>query len=201
MNHPLSVSKGKATLAILFTSLFILGSVLGVITQNPIRLNLWFSLLSGVIAPACVLIFLITGKKEYRLKNALLPIAFSILTFESLLGLIMFVKQWQVSSFLSRSLTVFILPMLLLVAHILSLWGSLNPIKFLSLLRIGTLVSVLLAIAELLSFLPRVFMYISYELLNPLPLLFSAGIQYLFTILFYVGIFLLTTGKRQKENA
>ncbi len=201
MNHPLSVSKGKATLAILFTSLFILGSVLGVITQSPIRLNLWFSLLSGVMAPACVLIFLITGKKEYRLKNALLPIAFSILTFESLLGLIMFVKQWQVSSFLSRSLTVFILPMLLLVAHILSLWGSLNPIKFLSLLRIGTLVSVLLAIAELLSSLPRVFMYISYELLNPLPLLFSAGIQYLFTILFYVGIFLLTTGKRQKENA
>ncbi len=93
MNDPLSVSKGKATVTILFTSLFILGSVLGVITQSSVRLNLWFALLSGVIAPACVMIFLITSKKEYRLKNALLPIAFGILTFESLLGSIMFVRQ------------------------------------------------------------------------------------------------------------
>ncbi len=201
MNYPLSISKKKAAVAIIFTFLFIPGSVLGVITQTPIRLNLWFSLFSGMIAPACVLIFLITNKKEYRFKKVLLPLAFGILAFESLLGLIILVKEWFLSSFLSRSLAVFILPLLLLAANILCMWGSLHPYKRLSLLRIGALASVFLTIIEFLSGLPRIFMYISYELFDLLPLTLLTGIQYLVTILFYLGIFLLTTNKQQKEAA
>lgn len=156
------------------------------------------SSLMSVIMPVALIVLLLTYGKEYKLKKWLLPIAFAVGIIKRIPSLKSNLYNFKYFTSDPTYILLLLCSALMLAALIFMLLGSLFELKLFNLLKYGALGHIILSvIMPLISFFANGgFEYFNevpdgYAAISVLPL--ALGIS---TILFFAGIFILTTNKR-----
>ena len=197
-------SKPKNIIAICFTAVYILTLILSIeLLKFTFATNLRYAINSLVInllpliTPSLVLIYLLSLNKEYKLKKWLFPIAFGVKALSSFVSLCFSFSSISLIALSPLYVVLQICSCLSLIAFIFMFIGTLSDFKYVNLLKYGALCS------ALLFFIMPIIEFIAvggFAYLQSVPSGYSAInisvlIEVTANILFYIGIFLLTTNK------
>ena len=160
-------------------------------------LNNAFELVLRNSSEICILIYLLTLKKEYRLKRWLLPIGFGCRCLHSLL---IFPSALNIVTALTTpyTITVFILTLITSLAVVLTFVGTLFDFEFIKLFRSGLLLKLGALIGSLVP--ETVYFAINgyFDSFSVLGMFSLVGLAEFFAIIaFDIGLFLLTTNKEK----
>ena len=202
-------NKKKNIFAVCFSALYIVMLTLKIdfrvsLFQNLIyTINSLFVYLIPMIVPAVILTLIFTYKKDYKFKTWLLPIAFGINLILSILTQIANIPNMQliVNHYGLKYIPSFLCSFSMCIAIALMFLGTLFNLKHIKLLKYGTLAYAVLCLCSTIIEFLNVggIAYIQsvpaeYPAINILAL-----VQLVSCTLFYVGIFILTTNKKNKD--
>ena len=157
-------------------------------------LNTLFIWIFSNSSTICILLYLLTLKKEYRLKKWVLPFGFGLSCLYSLLSF-----SYSVSAVNAvvtpYSITIFIFTCLSALAVLLCFVGTLFDFEFLRLFQAGILLNVIVLIAVQIT--ETVFAVINgyFTTYGFAGLSLIALAEFLILVLFYISLVLLTTNK------
>lgn len=200
MNSCLFKNKTKNMIATVFIAIYIVETVV----LNNYNFSRLFSVVYfafSLAAPVCILVYLLTLQKEYPLKKLLFPIAFGIITVLRVVLLVQMCSNIPLYIEASVPFSLFVIPVISFFAIVACFIGTLFDFKYAVCLKIGTLTHIAVSVISLIvSFIQVGGM--SY--FDTVPDLISAIniselISFTVSILFYVGIFVLTTNKKTQE--
>ena len=163
-------------------------------------INSLFVYLTPMIVPVFILILIFTYKKDYKFKTLLLPIALGLNLILSINTLIFSIPNMQliISFYGLKQLPIYVCSFLMLIAIALMFLGTLFNFKNTNLLKYGALsYAVLCLCSSIIDFINvGGFAYIQsvpdeYSAINIVALA-----QLVSCVLFYIGIFFLTTNKK-----
>ncbi len=202
-------SRAKNITAIVFSALYavmiVLNSNIKLVAFQNLRyaVNSVAMLLWSLSLPIFLIVFIALKYTETSFKKWILPIAFSLsliknaITLYSSFKSIILVAETEVHLLIWVELA---LSCLLFAGRVLMFLGTLDNFKLIALFKYGTLAYILLTVVSLITGFIYVggFTYFQnipaeYRVLSITPFLLS-----LTNILFYIGLFLLTTNKKEK---
>ncbi len=199
-------NKKKNIFAICFSLFYIVMLTLNIdfrvsLFQNlRYTINSLFVYLTPMIVPVFILTLIFTYKKEYKFKTWLLPIAFGVNLILSALTQISNIPNMKLFLFLYGSgyLPRLLCSFLMCVAIALMFLGTLFNLKYIKLLKYGALGYAILCLCSTIIDFISVggLAYIQsvpteYSAINIVAL-----VQLISCALFYMGIFILTTNKK-----
>lgn len=202
-------NKKKNILAICFSVLYIVTLILKIdfrvsLFQNlRYTINSLFVYLTPMIVPAFILTLIFTYEKDYKFKTWLLPIAFCVNLILSVLTQISNIPSMQliVNLYGLKYIPSFLCSFSMCVAIVLMFLGTLFNLRYIKLLKYGALAYAILCLCSTIIEFLNVggIAYIQsvpaeYSAINIVAL----G-QLVSCALFYVGIFILTTNKENKD--
>ncbi len=198
--------KKRNLIAACFTALYTIKCILDVefkvsYFQNfRYAISFLFVYLAPIITPALVLVFLLTLKKEYRLKRWLLPIAFGVKAVSALISLCFSFSTIGLVVSMPKYTLILLCSCLIFFAFVFMFIGTFNS-KYINFLKYGALSCAVLYFVTLIIDFINVG---GFEYLQSVPngysaINFSALISSLAIILFYIGIFILATNKKNTE--
>ena len=175
------------------TSLFTASTLLGFI-------NCLLSLSSTVI----ILCYLLLENKDFKFKKYMFPVAFGIIAFRSLYGVITYFDGLSRFTILEIELEVEIIFAIIIVAalfNILCFCGTLFNFKLSILLKIGCIGYILTTVA---SQIYEFYLVGGMEYINSVPSYYWSAsilalIKLISLLLFYVGIFIYSTNKKHSD--
>ena len=198
-------NKKKNIVAICFSVFYIVMLILKIdfrvsLFQNlRYAVNSLFVYLTPMITPIFILIFIFTYKKDYKFKTWLLPIAFGVNLILFVLIQISNIPNMQVLNYLYglKQLPTYLCLFLMCVAIALMFLGTLSNLKHINLLKYGALgYAILCLCSTIIDFInmggfPYICVLAEYSARNIVALVREVS-----CVLFYVGIFILTTNKK-----
>ena len=204
-------NKKKNIVAICFSVFYIVMLILKIdfrvsLFQNlRYAVNSLFVYLIPMITPIFILIFIFTYKKDYKFKTWLLPIAFGVNLILFVLIQISNIPNMQVLNYLYglKQLPTYLCLFLMCVAIALMFLGTLSNLKHINLLKYGALgYAILCLCSTIIDFINMGgFAYIQLVLNGyyAVSIAVVALIREVSCVLFYVGIFILTTNKKTTD--
>ena len=153
-----------------------------------------------MIFPIFILVLIFTSKKDYKFKTWLLPIVLGVELIVSILTQISNVFNMKVTVPLYglKYLPIFLFSFLMFVAIALMFLGTLFNLKYINLLKYGALgYAILYLCSGIIDFI-----YVGgFAYIQSVPAEYSAInivalVRLISCALFYVGVFILTTNKR-----
>ena len=201
--------KKKNIFAVCFSALYIVMLTLKIdfrvsLFQNlRYTINSLFVYLIPMIVPAIILTLIFTYKKDYKFKTWLLPIAFGINLILSILTQIANIPSMQliVNLYGLKYIPSFLCSFSMCIAIALMFLGTLFNLRHIKLLKYGALAYAVLCLCSTIIEFLNVggIAYIQsvpaeYPAINILAL-----VRLVSCTLFYVGIFILTTNKKNKD--
>ena len=163
-------------------------------------INSLFVYLTPMIFPIFILVLIFTSKKDYKFKTWLLPIVLGVELIVSILTQISNVFNMKVTVPLYglKYLPIFLFSFLMFVAIALMFLGTLFNLKYINLLKYGALgYAILYLCSGIIDFI-----YVGgFAYIQSVPAEYSAInivalVRLISCALFYVGVFILTTNKR-----
>ncbi len=157
-------------------------------------LNTLFIWIFSNFSTICILLYLLTLKKEYRLKKWILPFGFGLSCLCSLLSFSYSVSAVNAVA-TPYSITIFIFTCLSALAVLLCFVGTLFDFEFLRVFRAGLLLNIAVPVAALIT--DTVYNVINgyFDTYGIAGVNFTAIIEFLILMLFNIGLFSLTTNK------
>lgn len=200
-------NKRKNILATVFSALVVISEIYEIIfyikNNNTFSfINLFIKLLS-MLPFVLVLIYLLTLEKEYRAKNFIFPAAFLCLIVSSIYTIISSFKGFIFSvETVKYVLSASVFDIILLVAFVLCMLGTLEKFRMSILFKIGTLVISLTYIALPIAAFTAVggFDYIAAVPEGYTAVSITAILNVLLTMLYYFGLFNLTLNKKESTQ-
>lgn len=197
----------KNILAISFSVFYIIMLILNIdlklpLFQNPrYAINSLIVYLTPIITPVFVIVFLLTHKKEHRLKQWLLPIAFGIPVIRSFISLF---SSFSIIDLLisdPQNHLLLFCSCLMFLSIILVFIGTFFSFKHINLMKYGALSYAILSLVTLIINFIAVggFAYLKSVPMGVSPINIIALIRSVSCTLFYIGIFILTTNKRNTD--
>ena len=164
-----------------------------------------------VLPPLLILVYMITLKREYKIKKWLFPAAFLVLAFnvafsvfDSLILPVKLIMSGTASADLEKyfiNTLVVSLPQLALVTgYVLAFFGALNNFKRVTLLRAGTILCAVFVFLDL--WMGGLYLFnTKNEFLSILSeiVFYRSLLKIIIITLFYVSIFLLTLNKKSED--
>ncbi len=158
----------------------------------------------GLIPSALILCYLLFEQKDFKFKNFMFPLAFGIIVYRSLYGVIASFESLSKFTILEIEIETEILFAFVIVAalfNILCFCGTLFKFKSSLLLKIGCMGYILTTVA---SQIYEFYLLGGMEYINSVPKDISpiniiALVKLLSIILFYTAIFILTTNKKKTD--
>ncbi len=206
MNNNLFSSKPKNILAAVFAALYAICIFATNISSAALSSGTSRVFLS-LLPPILVALRIVSNNYSFFFKKLLFPIAFGTgiyLNITSIIAAFLNIKMYA-STFQNFSLSLanvgwvftIIIPTIMLAANILCFIGSLKDFKKQALLKIGCLIQIITNIIWVTGDTFRA-VASAEQLAEPAINYFnySALIKFVFILLFYFGIFLLTTNKK-----
>ena len=163
-------------------------------------INSLYVYLTPMILPVFILVLIFTSKKDYKLKTWLLPISLGVNLISSVFTLISNIPNMKliISLYGLKQLPIYLCSFLMFVAIALMFLGTLFNLKYINLLKYGALGYAILCLCSTIIEFISVggFAYIQsvpaeYSAINIVAL-----VRLISCALFYVGVFILTTNKR-----
>ena len=149
-----------------------------------------------------ILCYLILEDKTFKFKKYIFPLAFGIIVYKNLYSVIISIVGTPKNLVFEKEFIIFfVFSLFLLVFNILCFIGTLLEFKILILLKIGCIGYMLTILIMLIyEFVALGGMdYINSIPKEMLPINIISLVKYLSIILFYIGIFILTTNKRNTD--
>ena len=161
----------------------------------------------SLLPPLLVLIYMLTLKREYKIKKWIFPSAFAILALNTIFSICDSFYSYTYSSidvvsFIIENFIILLIDMVILAGYVFAFLGSLNNFKRVVLLRTGM---ILCAIFVFVFFLLKgIYMAIIANIQNSFfawisEITFYIGLfEQIMILLFYTSIFLLTLSKKSE---
>ena len=149
-----------------------------------------------------ILCYLFFEVKTLKFKKYIFPLAFGIIVYKNLYSVIISIVGTPKNLVFEKEFIIlFVISLFLLVFNILCFIGTLLEFKILILLKIGCIGYMLtILIMPIYEFVALGGMdYINSIPKEMLPINIISLVKYLSIILFYIGIFILTTNKRNTD--
>ncbi len=210
MNNILN-NKRKNILTICFTAFYIMMLILNIDIHLPFiqspryAINSLIIYLTPIITPALVLVFLFTYQKEYPFKKWLLPIAFLVTLISQFLTLYPSFYRYDLIVSAPRYAIGVLCSCLMFIAKIFTFIGTLFNFKYLKFLKYGALGCALITfVSIIIEVINNIENFYFVHLLNNSygidSVLFdyfnlTLFIKMISSILFYIGIYILTNTK------
>lgn len=191
-------SSKKHLVSFTFIAFYFIFSFLGAVRTFSTFTGLLFDVM-GLISSALILCYLLFEQKTFKFKSLIFPLAFGIIAFRSLYGVITYFDGLSRFTILEIELEVEIIFAIIIVAalfNILCFCGTLFKFKSSLLLKIGCIGYILTTVA---SQIYEFYLVGGMEYIKASPINVFAFIQFFSIILFYIGIFILTTNKKNKD--
>jgi len=191
-------SSKKHLFSFTFIAFYFIFSFLGAVRTFSTFTGLLYDVM-GLISSALILCYLLFEQKIFKFKSLIFPLAFGIIAFRSLYGVITYFDGLSRFTILEIELEVEITFAIIIVAalfNILCFCGTLFKFKSSLLLKIGCIGYILTTVA---SQIYEFYLVGGMEYIKASPINVFAFIQIFSIILFYIGIFILPTNKRNKD--
>ena len=189
-------SSKKHLVSFTFIAFYFIFSFLGAVRTFSTFTGLLYDFI-GLIPSALILCYLLFEQKTFKFKNLIFPLAFGIIAFRSLYGVVFSVINTpKYLSFVDATIILFVLVVVLMFFNILCFCGTLFKFKSSLLLKIGCMGYILTTVA---SQIYEFYLVGGMEYIKTSPINVFAFIQIFSIILFYVGIFILTTNKKDTD--
>lgn len=165
-------------------------------------LNSLIIYLIPIITPILVLLLLLTSQKEYPLKKWLFPIAFGITVLRSFISLF---SNFSIIGLLisePKNHLILFCSCLMFLSVILMFIGTFFSCKYINLMKYGALSYAILNIVTLIIDFISIggFAYLKSIPMGVSPINITVLIRAVSCILFYIGIFILTTNKKKSNS-
>ena len=199
-------NKKKNIYAICFSLFYIVMLTLEIDFRVSLFQNLRYTInslyvyLTPMILPVFILVLIFTSKKDYKLKTWLLPISLGVNLISSVFTLISNIPNMKliISLYGLKQLPIYLCSFLMCVAIALMFLGTLFNLKYINLLKYGALGYAILCLCSTIIEFISVggFAYIQsvpaeYSAINIVAL-----VRLISCALFYMGIFILATNKK-----
>lgn len=148
-----------------------------------------------------ILCFLLFEHKDFGLKKYIFPLAFGLIVFKNLYIIVSVISTQKYMLFENETIILFAFSLLLLLFNIMCFIGTLFEFKYLISLKIGCIGYILATITmQIYEFILLGGMeYVNSIPKEILPISIFALVKLLSIILFYIGIFILTTNKNNSD--
>ena len=191
----------KHLVSFVFVAFYFIFNIINALITFSKFSNLLNSLIS-LIPSALILFYLIFEYKDFKLNKHIFKLVFGIIAFRNLYTVtVSIIGTPQYLLFANGTIVLFVFSLLLLLFNILCFCGTLLKFRFLFLFKIGCIGYILTTIImQVYEFVLLGGMdYINSVPKEMLPINNLSLIKLLSIILFYVGIFILTTNKKDTD--
>lgn len=205
-------NKTKNALMIIFTALYVLrsdflsGFLYSVIRQIPIS----FYEIASVVAFALVLTYMFTLKRQYRFKKWLFPASFAVLTVLSVYELVsdIFYTLTTYDYLVLIEILIYASYIFAIIAYVFCFIGSIKNFKNVIFLKVGAIIKIVgtiltTVVALIVEFIALGGMHY-FESIDETHAsyvyssMFQVVLKWLMSLLFFVGILLLTSNKKSE---
>ena len=196
--------KRKNKIAVCFTAFYLIMLILNTDLHLPFLQNFRYAInsliiyLIPIITPALVLVFFFTFQKEYSFKKWLFPIAFGVKLISAFFTLYSNFASIGSAISVPKYFLIFLCSCFTFVAIVFVFIGTLSNFEHINLLKYGALSCAVLYFAiSIIDFIAVGGFAYLLSVPSGIPAVnLMAFIRILACILFYIGIFILTTNRK-----